>query len=192
MWREAFRQGRGLLMKTYLFAVFIAALLLALGSMAGACGDDDELTLEEYFQQMDTLAADFEDEIDRLGEEFQEAADEAETEEEVIDDFHDFSDSLTELFEDFVADVEGIDPPSEVEDAHNELAAAQREGQDLLEELNERAQRSESVSDVEDWSAEFEGPVSTAISDRTEEACFALQAIADDNDIDVDLECEEE
>ena len=179
-------------MKPRLFVfLVIAALLLALGSIVAACGGNGGLTLEEYFQRLDTLGGDFDDEIDRLGEEFDEAADEAETEEEVIDDFRDFSGSMTELFADLVADIERIDPPSEVEDAHNELVAAQREGRDLLEELNERAQRAESVSDVEDWSAEFEGPVSTAISDRTEQACLALQEIADDNDIDVDLECEE-
>ena len=114
------------------------------------------------------------------------------TEEDLIEPFRDFFDGLGALAEDFIADLESIDPPSEVEDAHNEIVAAQAEGLELLEDLNERAQLVESISDMEELSAEFAGPVFTDVSDRSEEACFALEAVADDNGIDVDLECEEE
>jgi len=41
MWRDALRKGRGLLMRPHLFVLLLmAGLLLALGSMAGACGGD--------------------------------------------------------------------------------------------------------------------------------------------------------
>ena len=173
-------------------SLFVGALLLALSAVAGACGGDGGLTLEEYFQRIDVLGNDLDDEIDRLGEEFDEAAEKAETEEEVIEAFRDFMDRLAALFGDFVSELESIDPPSEVEDAHNEIVAVQAEGLELLEDLDERAQRAESVSDVEEVGAELEGPVFTDVSDRGEQACFALEAIADANGIDVDLECEEE
>ena len=180
-------------MKPRLFvSLFVGALLLVLSTVAGACGGDGELTLEEYFQRMDVLGNDLEDESNRLGEEFEEAIEGAETEEEVIEPFRDFFDRLAALFGDFVSEVESIDPPSEVEDAHNEIVAVQAEGLELLEDLDERAQRAESASDFEELSAELEGPVFTDVSDRSEQACFALEAIADDNGIDVDLECEEE
>ena len=182
-------------MKPRIFAtLFVGALLLALSAVAGACGGSGgggELTLEEYFQRIDVLGNDFEDDINRLTDEFEEAAQEVRTEEQLIEPFRDFFDRLGALTEDFIADLESIDPPSEVEDAHNEIVAAQAEGLELLEELNERAQRVVSISDMEELSAEFEGPVFTDISDRSEQACFALEAIADDNGIDVDLECEE-
>jgi DNA repair exonuclease SbcCD ATPase subunit len=174
--------------------LLVAALLLVLGTIASACGGDgDGLTLEEYFQRIDVLGSDLEDEIDRLGEEFDEAteaAEEAETEEEMIEPSRDSFNRLAALVGDFVSELESIDPPSEVEDAHNEIVAAQAEGLDLLEDLNERAQRVESASDMEEVWAELEGPVFTAVSDRSEQACFALEAIADANGIDVDLECE--
>ncbi len=171
--------------------LFIAAMLLTFGTIAAACGDDG-LTLEEYFQRIDVLGNDLEDESDRLGEEFEEAIEGAETEDDVIEPFRDFFNRLAALFGDFVSELESIDPPSEVEDAHNEIVTAQAEGLELLEDLDERAQRAESVSDFEELSAELEGPVFTDVSDRSEQACFALEAIADDNGIDVDLECEEE
>lgn len=171
----------------FLFAV---ALLVVLGTIAAACGDDDALTLEQYFQQIDALGNDLDDELNRLNEEFEETVEEAKTEEEVIDAFRDFLDPQPGLFEDFVGELESIAPPSEVEDAHNELVAIQAEGLELLEDLNERAQRVESASDVEEVGAELEEPAFTAIADQTEQACFALEAIADANGIDVDLECE--
>ncbi len=180
-------------MKPRLFvSLFVGALLLVLSTVAGACGGDGELTLEEYFQRIDVLGNDFEDDTNRLSDEFGEAAQEVTTEEELIEPFRDFFDRLGALAEDFIADLESIDPPPEVEDAHNEIVAAQAEGLELLEELNERAQLVESISDMEDLSAEFAGPVFTDVSDRSEQACLGLQAIADDNGIDVDLECEEE
>ena len=172
--------------------LLVAALLLVLGTIASACGGDgDGLTLEEYFQRIDVLGSDLEDEIDRLGEEFDEAAEEAETEEEMIEPSRYSFNRLAALSGDFVSELESIDPPSEVEDAHNEIVAVQAEGLELLEGLNERAQRVESASDMEEVWAEFAGPEFTDISDRNEQACFALEAIADDNGIDVDLECEE-
>jgi hypothetical protein len=179
-------------MKPRLFVLlFIAALLLALGSIAAGCGGDDELTLEEYFQRLDTLGDDLDDELDRLGEEFDETFVEAESEEEVMRAFRDFLDPQPALFEEFVAELESIDPPPKVEDAHDEMVAIQAEGLEMLEDLNEHAQAAESASDVEELEAELETPAFTAISDRTERVCFELEAIADANDIDVDLECEE-
>ncbi len=172
--------------------MLIAALLLALGTIAAACGDGDELTLEQYFQRIDALGNDLDDELNRLSAEFDETVEEAETEEEVIDAFRDFLDPQPGLFEDFVEELESIAPPSDVEDAHNEMVAIQAEGLELLEDLNERAQRVESASGVEEVGAELEGPAFTAIVDQTEQACFALEAIADANGIDVDLECEDE
>lgn len=178
-------------MKPRLLVSLFVAALLALGTIGVACGGD-ELTLEEYFQQIDVLGNDAEDEIDRLVEEFEEAIEGAETEEDVIEPFRDFFDRSAALFGDVVSELESIDPPSEVEDAHNEFVAVQAEGLELLEDLDERAQRAESASDFEELSAELDGPVFTDVSDRGEQACFALEAIADENGIDVDLECEEE
>ncbi len=181
------------MMKPRLFvSLFVGALLLALSAVAGACGGDGGLTLEEYFQRIDAIGADAEDEVDRLTEEYVEAAEEVRTEEGLIEPFRDFFNQLATLSGDFVSELEGIDPPSEVEDAHNETVAVQTEGLELFEELNERAQRVETASDMEEVGAELEGPVFAYLADRSEEACFALEAIADENGIDVDLDCEAE
>lgn len=178
-------------MKPHLFLIlFSAALLLALGTIAAACGDGNELTLEQYFQRIDALGNDLDEELNRLNEEFEETVEEAESEEKVVDAFRNFLDPQPRLFEDFVGELESIALPSEVEDAHNEMVAIQAEGLELLEDLNERAQRFESASDVEELVAELEGPAFTAIGDQTEQACFALEAIADANGINVDLECQ--
>ena len=173
----------------------LVALLLILGSIATACDGGDGggggLTLEEYFRRVDSLGESSDDDRDKWLAEYEEATDEAETEEEFLEAFREFFGRYIELTAGLVADLESIDPPSEVKDAHEELVAAEAEAVDLLEELNERAQRAESVFDVEDVITEFELTASH-FSDRYEPECLALQAIADNSSIDIDLDCEED
>jgi hypothetical protein len=174
------------------FIIALAALLLVLGTIAGACDGGGGRALEEYFQRIESVLRSADDDFGKLVAEFEEAVDEVETEEGVTEAFRAYSRSADELYADVVADLESIDPPSDVEDAHEEFVAAETAGRDMFEELNEQAQRAESASDMEEWMAEFGGPEVTAVSNRSDQACLALQVIADDNGVDVDLECEED
>ena len=151
----------------------------------GAGGEGGELTLEEYFQRIEELGDDLNAGQDELLAEFGIASTVAETDEEVVEAFKEIIASLIPLSRGYVEDLERIDPPSEVEEAHNEAVALQVEALETIEDLNERVQRVESAAEVEEL-----GPIDSAeFLDRRDQNCFALEAIAEENGIFVDLGC---
>jgi len=174
-------------MKPHLFVLLvIAALLLALGSIAAACGGDDELTLEEYFQRIDALfnEADerFQPLVEALDQEFYSEA-------EQIEATRAFFNADIPILRDFVDGLDDLDPPTEVEGPHEEAVAGGRELVEFLQGFTDRFADVESTSELEEILDDTE---LEAASDRFDDACLALQDIADANGIAVDLECEDE
>ena len=172
-------------MKPRLFVLlFIAVLLLALGTIAAACGDDDELTLEEYFQRVEGLS----DEADERFEPLVEALDqEFESEADQVEATRAFFNADIPILRDFVDALDDLDPPTEVEDPHDEAVAGGAEMVEFLADFTDRFADVESTSELEEL---LDAPELEAASDRFDKACFALQDIADANGIVVDLECE--
>ena len=62
--------------------LFVVALALLVAAFAAACGDDDELTLEEYFQQLEADLEIADSKLVRVQMEFDASAEAAKTEEE--------------------------------------------------------------------------------------------------------------
>ncbi len=169
-------------MKLRLFALFlIAAALLAL---VAACDGDDGLTLEEYFQELETLDQDAEAGIEAL-----EFPEEFASEAEQIEAFQDFFAAIIPILAEFVDAIDDLDPPAEVEDAHEEAVDSGREFVTDAEELTNELADVGSASELEEV---FDDPEYEAASDRFDQACFALQDIAEANGIDVDLTCDDE
>ena len=165
--------------------LFIAALVFVLSAVAAACGGGGGggLTLEEYFQRLEVLIADYDQRGDALGESFDE---EYSTEEEQIRATQEFWKEFLVLLGQFVDGLNDIDPPSEAEAAHEESVDAGAEMLKAYQELVDQMAEAESVSELAEG---FGGIVLEASGDRFEQACVKLQGIADDNDIDVDLDC---
>ena len=173
-------------MPRLLVFLLVAALALLVAAFAAACGDGDELTLEEYFQRIEALEDDLNAEEEELLAEIATVSTVAATEEEELEILKEFMAVLIPLARSYVEGLERIDPPSEVEDVHNEAVALQVEARETIEDLNERVQRIESADELE----EFEFELETAdFLDRRDQNCFALEAIAEENGIFVDLGC---
>ena len=155
----------------------VAGLLLAFGAFAAACGGEDSLTLEEYFQQVDALIDNTAEQSNALGEEPFAGLDALEEQIEASRSFYFGFAAITATFRDAIRD---IDPPAEVEDAHNALVEAaddfEQASGDLIDKLDE-------VTSQADFDAAF------AALNTPEEACSDLQGIADENGIDVSLNC---
>ena len=163
-------------------------LLLSFATLAAACGDDGEtLTLEEYFQRLDAVDNEADERGQALEDEFPQAFEEPKPTQEFIN-------SLTALVRDFVDSLEQIDPPAQVEDAHNDAAAAGTDFAQVLEEAAPQIEGVESASELEEMLGDLfaEDSEFAAADEQFTNSCVALQQIADDNEIDVDLECEEE
>ena len=100
-----------------------------------------------------------------------------------------YADSFNAIVKQTLNDLRDIHPPGEAQDAHDEFVAALAAGLAVWEDLSDRLADLESPSGLEALLAEFE-PSFGATSERSGNACLELQGIADDNGIDVDLECD--
>ena len=172
------------------FALSVTALVfLAFGVIASACGDDGGggLSLEEYFQQVDASFEDRDQQVQALGEGAS-LPDDA-SEEDIASYLRDQFEELASITSDWRSQVDELEPPSEAEDAHNELLVALEEVLALFEGAADEVPATLSLEEAGQYDP-FPGGEGTESFTRLDEACAALQTIADDNSIDADLACE--
>ena len=172
-------------MRVTAIARFVAASLLL--AAAVACRDDggDSMTLEEYFT-----------ELERIGDEA-EARVEASDAPDVDPDasFGDQRDALVQLFEageaalgPTIDEMDELSPPDAVRDEHNEYVEAVRGLPDFIDGYIADVRAAGTQEELDDI---LTRPEEEAVFDRIDDACRTLQQIADENEIDVDLACDE-
>ena len=174
-------------MKSWLSSsLLVAGLLLA--TVAGACGGGgSELSLEQYFEQVDAIVAGLEQRTVVLGQALEESFD---SEEEEIEAYRDNFTTVLPVYRDFGDDFDEMEPPAEVADAHGELVAGFASFLDGLETLIDQFAEVESASELSALLLDPDSELRSATG-RFAAACLQLRSIADDNDIDVDLICAE-
>ena len=167
----------------------IAVALLGLGALAAACSEESGLSLEEYFQRVDAVFADRDERVQAL----QDRGDfpESQSEEEIAGYLRQSFEGLASIASDFHSDLDQLEPPAEAEDAHNELVAAVEPIPALFEGVAGQVPTTLTREASEQYDP-FPGGEGTEPLMRLDEACAALQTIADDNQITIDLACEEE
>lgn len=176
-------------MKRRLTSLFIAALPLGL-VIVGACGDSaDTLTLEEYFERLDAVLEAGDAELETVNAQYVETRDAAQTDEELHDAFRNFFAGTEEVFQQGISGLESIEPPPTVKEAHDEYIAIEVEALDFFSANIEPAESTSSADDFLGILEELRGPAAEEIIARKAEGCLALQAIADDSGITMDLEC---
>ncbi|MCH8902206.1 MAG: hypothetical protein IIC88_07885 [Chloroflexi bacterium] len=178
-------------MKSWLSSSLLVAGLL-LGAVAAACGGGDgsgggELSLEQYFEQVDAIVAGLEQRTVVLGQALEESFD---SEEEEIEAYRDNFTTVLPVYRDFGDDFDEMEPPAEVADAHGELVAGFASFLDGLETLIDQFAEVESASELSALLLNPDSELRSATG-RFAAACLQLKSIADDNDIDVDLICAE-
>jgi plastocyanin len=145
-------------------------LLLSLMLALAACGGDEALSDEEYFQRMDEIDKDLDARFDEVfgGSEEESAA-------EVKDKFAQTIDYAREQYG-------GVKPPSELEDEHNELL-------DAIDNYGDKLDATEVATD-----ASFEEVFGTeevsAAEERINDAFCVIQDAAGEKNIEVDVGCE--
>ncbi len=167
----------------------LASTLAAAAACGGGGGDG--LSLEEYFTRMEAISQDADQASSDLEAQFGDEISAAETEEEQLKIaagyFEDSADQTRAAFD----KVKALKPPKDVKKEHAEFVAAADELVKLFDEVVQRARDAETAADFEDLTADLDNPPYTDANDRADAACFALQDIADQNDIDIDLSCGE-
>jgi hypothetical protein len=173
---------------TRLLATLLAgATLVAFASVAAAAcgdggGDSSDLPLAEYFRRFDALDDDVASQQASLRERYPDPYNDPEKAREFYSDG-------TALLNDAANRLDALEPPPDVEAAHGRVLDALRvradASQTILDDLADAESRDDVVSAVNAVSED----VDAALADL-DEACLDLQAVADDNDVIVDLECE--
>ena len=92
------------------------------------------------------------------------------------------------LFEMSLLEISELDPPEEAAAAHDEYVTNLNEALVLLSELSTELDGATTPAEVDAAVDEY-GPLISAENDQNEGLCLALQDIADENDVDVDLQC---
>jgi hypothetical protein len=184
----------------------IVVLLLTFGLTAAGCGDDDgggedtpaadteepsdgEPTeasepssgLEAYFEDLDDVEDAF-----RIGQASSQADFTSVDETTPLEDVITLFEELQGVIDEFVAGLEGIDPPPAAEAAHEETIAG---FQAISELIDEAIAAVEGGATADELFAFFETDEAVQASEALDATCNALQALADDNSIAVDLSC---
>jgi len=172
----------------------VAALLVGLATFGVACknGGGGGLSLEEYFQKLDNVQeqadATFATQEASAGEPSADASGE-----ERATFLRDNVTSSADILRAAAADVNDLDPPDEVADAHSDLIAAVNDLVAAFDDMADSVPDTLTVAEMENAGTTFfNGAELNAADEQFVAACNALQAIAADNNITVDLACEEE
>jgi hypothetical protein len=163
-------------------AIVAGSLVLA---ACGGGGDEEGLSLEEYFQQFDaieegmkvsTTALD-EQAVATIGEDVQATQD-------YVAGYHD-------IVEKGLNDVKALEAPSEAKDAQDEFVASLANMISLWDGLSDRLANIQTSEELQTLLVEIQGETEwLEASQKFTDACNALQAIADEKSIAVTLDCE--
>ena len=165
----------------------LAGLGLALAALANACGGGGGLSADQYFQELQAIVD------DTVQKESAAVPSEEEAANFTLDEQKqtgiEFLTSLASINEEAIGGVEDLNPPDDIQDAHDDLVAA---GKELTSTFGDFADQAQDIApeDIEEFfNTQVFGASTFAGFD---EACSAVQDIADDKGIDVDLSCEPE
>ena len=164
-------------------ALLGTALLIA---AAAGCDGDGELTLEAYFQDVDSI---FKQGDERLEPQVEALNQEFSSEDEQVRAIQDFWNAVVPNFRDAVDALEVINAPPEVAEEHDKFTEVAMELGEHFSDISDGLEDVETISEVNEL---LDDPGLNEASDRLDEACLTLQDIADSNNIEVNLECVEE
>ncbi len=163
----------------------VVAALVGFGAFTWGCNDDGggSLSVEEYFERIDELDEEQQAKSDELEQKFDDLGEDAS-----VDEVDDLFEEQIQILRDFVSDLDDINPPDEASEPHEQAVRAfndvTSQFDDLLDGFREAETVEEAFASVGDSEiAEFEDATA---------ACLELEEIAADNNIEIDLDCEDE
>ncbi len=174
-----------LLLIGMLLSIFAAAACGSGDGSSGGGGGGAELSLEQYFDQVGSIIAGLEERAATLNQpldqEFDSGADEIEAAREAFA-------SVLPAFQEFIDDLDDLNPPDEAAGAHGDLVAGFNDLVGGLEDLIDQLVDIDSITEFSALLFDPDSSFGSAIG-QLAAACLDLQGIADSNEIDVDLDC---
>ena len=174
-----------------LLAPLLGALVLAI-AFAGACGGGngggDELSLEDYFAQLKTMSNELEQRGNDVESRFNADLENITSVDAAVAVLGPALVEFEQVAQDFVDSLNGLNPPAEAEELHNQLTDVYQEGANALVDLGGRLDSIESEQELATLGTDVETQFND-LGTRSDDLCFQLQNLADDQSIDVDLSC---
>lgn len=169
-------------------------VVLATAALGAACNDDGgktTLSLDEYFQQLDAIQeqadATFATEEASTGEPAADASGE-----ELAAFLRDNLSSTVDVVRAAAADVDDLEPPDEAADANSDFVEAINSTGDALDAVVDSIPDTLTLAELENADTTFfNSDELNAADEQFATACNALEQVASDNGITVDLACEE-
>jgi len=165
----------------------IAATVLILGAIAAGCNGGGGLSAKEYFNKLEAIAKETQEKESAAQPSEEDSA--GLTPDQVKEQGTKFLDSSAAINEDALTKVKELDPPGDLQKAHDRLVAAES---DMAKRFRGFADEVRDIppEDIEDF---FNSQVFVESTfAEFDAACSALQDLADGKNIDVDLNCEPE
>ncbi len=166
------------------------AALTALALATNACGGGDELTLEAYFQQLDSIFRNSDARLAEISADLDEAQQNDLSDADQAAAFREAFVRSNKVFEDAINELSDLDPPVEAAQAHVSFLEATVKIHELSQEIVDDLAGLETVDAIDAYFADRQAETSAATK-RGDDTCLALQKIADDKRIDVDLACQD-
>jgi len=169
-----------------LAVVVVAALALSVIACRGDGESDGPLTLDEYFERLESLTQDWLDAREESDQEAGERYQNSDTEEEQIIILADFVEEQRGQLVEYMDNVEGLEGPAEVVEEQAELVSTGRVVVDMYENALIVYETAETFDEA---AAVLESPGFEEAAQAFGDACRALVTIAVENNIEVDLGC---
>jgi len=173
-----------------LLRLALPAILLAVMAVAAGCNSSGGLSLEEYLKRVDDLDNKSNERTDALSDQLNLISDQSASDQERIDAAQSAIPEFVSILDDFLSGLEALDPPSAVQQEHEESLAAGEAAAELFDGVATQVDNAESLPELDQALSVLDSPDYTAADKRFTDACLALQATADENKIDVDLDCD--
>jgi hypothetical protein len=157
----------------------IGAALAVMVALSACGGGGDSMTLEEYFAALEEADTKFSQETDAVFE--------GVTDPEDVDAIRDAFSGLPDVVDEFVNELDDINPPDEAEDAHERAVDA---GNAFVDVLRDTVGEVGDAETAEELFAATESEAFTEADDAFESACLDLLAVAEENNISVSLNCQ--
>jgi hypothetical protein len=167
-------------------AIFVVPLALVSAAAAACGGGGGALSLDEYFAELQKLDQAQDQKQNDVEAQYEEKLNATEFSDQVIDDYTAFFEESRAAAQEFLDRMRDLDAPDEAAEAHDSALAAY---DGCLEQTGKVVDQIGEAQSFDDLLALFQNEDVNQACDRTTTACENLQAIADENDVEVDLNC---
>jgi hypothetical protein len=181
-------------------ALAVVGLLAAQACGGGSSSDDGRLSMDEYFTRLEQISNDLfaQTDDDAATESMSNAiaamVEDGEVSEVNINVVTESLDAYLAIVQDFFDQLDVLEPPGDVEAAHDELVSSTAAVMDEFAAFSDDMSGVESVAELNDLALGLSDRLYAAGGTAFDGACHDLQDAADEADIDVDivtpLECD--